>query len=62
MDQTDDNSLWGGFKTWANRPFTTDMDAVHWFYFFGLIIMISLVWGLIMRHVYEGVGAVQRAV
>jgi len=56
MDQTsDDGSLWGGFKTWFNRPFDQEMDALHWLYFWGLLIFISFAWGFILRHIYAGV-------
>lgn len=52
-----DTSLWGGFKQWFNRPFSTDMDAKHWFLFFGLLIFISAAWGFVLRHIYAGVDA-----
>lgn len=35
-------------KAWAAHPFDSDMDALHWFYFFGLLIAISVLWGLIL--------------
>jgi len=38
-------------KEWYNRPFSEDMDATQWFLFFGLIIAISVLWGLILRHI-----------
>jgi hypothetical protein len=50
-----DNSLWAGFKTWFNQPFSTDMSAVHWFYFWGLIIFIAVAWTFVLRHIFEGV-------
>lgn len=37
------------FKAWLNQPFSADMDAFHWFLFFGLIIAISILWGLGLR-------------
>lgn len=36
-------------KTWLSHPFQADMSALHWFYFFGLLIMIGGAWGLILR-------------
>lgn len=38
-------------KEWYNKPFSEDMDVVGWFYFFGLVIAISVLWGLILRHI-----------
>lgn len=38
------------FKSWLAQPFRTDMSALDWFYFFGLLIVISVVWGIILRH------------
>lgn len=49
-------TLWDDFKTWINKPFATDMDALHWFYFWGLIIFIAVAWGFILRHIFEGIG------
>lgn len=40
--------MWDDFRTWAARPFSQDMDALHWFYFMGLLIAISVAWGLIL--------------
>lgn len=37
------------FKAWWQQPFSADMDAVHWFLFFGLIVAISIVWGMALR-------------
>lgn len=39
------------FKTWLRQPFSEDMDAFHWFLFFGLIIAISIAWGFALRTV-----------
>jgi hypothetical protein len=40
---------WADFKTWTRHPFATDMDALHWFYFIGLLLIIGAAWGLILR-------------
>ena len=37
------------FKSWLAQPFQTDMDAAHWFYFIGLLIVIGAAWGLVLR-------------
>ena len=39
------------FRDWLSRPFSADMDAFHWFLFFGLIIAISILWGFALRTV-----------
>lgn len=41
-------------KSWAAQPFQTDMSATGWFLFFGLLIIISVGWNLIFRHIAEG--------
>lgn len=48
-------SLWDDFKQWFNQPFATDMSALHWFYFWGLLIFVAAAWMFILRHIYEGV-------
>lgn len=37
-------------KTWANEPFKTNMDAVHWFMFMGMLIFIMVLWRFILAH------------
>lgn len=37
--------------SWAKQPFTANMSAGGWFLFFGLIIAISVAWGLILKEV-----------
>lgn len=39
------------FKNWLKRPFSDDMSAAEWFYFFGLVIAISVAWSLILRTI-----------
>lgn len=43
------------FKAWLRQPFSADMDAAHWFYFFGLLIIISAAWGFILKHIERGI-------
>jgi len=38
-------------QDWLAMPFKTDMNAWHWFLFFGLLIAISVAWGLILKHI-----------
>ena len=46
--------MWNNLKAWYARPFTSDMDATHWFYFFGLLLVIGVLWRLILAHIEEG--------
>ncbi len=39
------------FQDWLAKPFSSDMNAWHWFLFFGLIMVISVAWGMILRHI-----------
>lgn len=39
------------FKNWLKQPFSADMDAAHWFAFFGLLILISFAWSLVLNEI-----------
>lgn len=39
------------FRQWAASPFRSDMSVAGWFTFIGLLVLISLLWGIILRHV-----------
>jgi hypothetical protein len=39
------------FRAWLKQPFSADMDAFHWFLFFGLLIAVSILWGFALRTV-----------
>lgn len=41
------------FKAWWAKPFDEDMSAGQWFLFFGLLIVISALWALVLREVTE---------
>lgn len=45
--------MWENFKAWLAQPFREDMDALGWFCFFGLVIVISALWAIILRHIRE---------
>jgi hypothetical protein len=45
--------MWNDFKSWGAKPFSADMDALHWFYFLGLLLALSFMWGLILRTMKE---------
>lgn len=44
---------WEDFKAWLASPFSADMSAAHWFYFVGLLIVISVLWNIILRTIKE---------
>lgn len=35
---------------WAAHPFSSNMSAVDWILFLGLIIAASVAWGRLIRH------------
>lgn len=39
------------FKTWLQHPFSTDMNALGWFKFFGLVIAINVIYVIILAHI-----------
>lgn len=41
------------FRQWLNQPFQGNMDALHWFLFFGLIIVSFILWHMILK-IIEG--------
>lgn len=49
---------WNDFKQWAQHPFSTDMDAFHWFLFFGLLIVVAAGWGLVLNTLHKAIGKV----
>lgn len=36
-------------RGWAKQPFTSSMTVGGWFLFFGLIVAISVAWGIILK-------------
>lgn len=40
--------MWADFKAWAKSPFQADMDALHWFLFLGLLIMLLAGWRMVL--------------
>lgn len=56
MDDTNQN---GGLITritaWLRAPFAANMDATHWFLFFGLILVIVFMWSRILHYVNKGI-------
>lgn len=46
------------FKTWLGHPFSTDMTALQWFYFWGLLIAIGALWYIILSHLRRALESV----
>lgn len=42
--------MWDYFKEWLSEPYQDDADAMHWFLFIGLIIVSTLAWTFILKH------------
>lgn len=43
--------FWDRFANWLEQPFSEDMDAMGWFLFAGLLLIISVAWATIIRKV-----------
>ena len=39
------------FQDWLKKPFSSDMDALHWALFYGLLIVIEVAWGFVLRAI-----------
>ncbi len=37
-----------GFQDWIAMPFSPDMNALHWFLFIGLLIVLTTLWHFIL--------------
>ncbi len=49
-------NFWDKFKSFMAQPFSGDqMSALDWFWFMGLIIVISIAWRLILTHIEEDI-------
>jgi len=47
--------MWSNFKEWLAAPYSSDMDAKHWFFFLGLLIVLAALWGFVIRTIKEAV-------
>lgn len=45
--------MFASFKEWLASPYRQEMDTAHWFYFLGLLIVLTAMWGLILRTIKE---------
>lgn len=45
--------MWNYFTEFMAEPFRGDMDAIRWFYFLGLILVILILWNIIFRHIKD---------
>ncbi len=55
MDNTSSGGLMTRFTAWVKKPFSGDMDALHWFLFLGLVLVAVFLWSRIMFYVKKGV-------
>jgi hypothetical protein len=39
-----------GIAAWLRQPFKAEGTAIDWFLFFGLLIVISVIWRIILGH------------
>jgi hypothetical protein len=37
------------FKAWLAQPFAANMSAGQWFLFFGLLLVIAMLWHMILQ-------------
>ena len=51
----DETGLIPRFAAWMKKPFSGDMDATHWFLFFGLMLAITFLWSRILHYINKGV-------
>jgi hypothetical protein len=51
----ENSSLVARFAGWLKKPFSGDMDATHWFLFFGLMLVIVFLWSRILHYINKGV-------
>ena len=45
------SNVFEDLKAWAAKPFTEDMDLVHWFLIVGLVLVSVVLWNLILHDV-----------
>lgn len=41
------------FKDWYAKPYDDNMSVTGWFLFFGLLVVISVLWALVLREIKE---------
>jgi hypothetical protein len=41
------------FQAWLKQPFSSSMSVAGWFWFFGLILAITVIWKLILIPIEE---------
>lgn len=41
------------FKAWWAKPYDDEMSVTGWFLFFGLLIVLSVLWALVLREIKE---------
>lgn len=41
------------FRNWLDSPFNSGMSASRWFAFVGLLLAITILWGIVLRHMSD---------
>jgi hypothetical protein len=41
-------------KEWLKEPFKAEMDAIQWFLFLGLLLVMLGLWHRVLQHLGEG--------
>jgi hypothetical protein len=42
--------LFESFKTWWSKPFNIEGDAISWFFFVGLILILIFLWSRVLKE------------
>jgi hypothetical protein len=50
--------LFNNFKTWWAKPFNIEGDAIGWFFFVGLILVLIFLWSRVLKEGGHVVNAV----
>jgi hypothetical protein len=48
--------MFSGFAVWWKKPFAMEGDAVSWFLFIGLVLVIIFLWTRILKEAGHFVG------
>jgi hypothetical protein len=50
--------MWQHVKDWWNKPYDDNMTVIQWFWFFGFIIVLSVLWTLVLREITRAASAI----
>ena len=46
-------AMFASFQEWTARPFANTLSPKDWFLLFGFLIVLSLLWGIIVRTIRD---------